>query len=104
MLGLLAKIPLRLYEYAGLALAIVLFVLWWDHTEIEKGRAEIRKEIAVAQAKAQASIDAAADAQNAKIQAQFNAHNYTPIDYTLPPDCNGKVPDAIRDAVNKAHQ
>jgi hypothetical protein len=37
MLGLLTKIPLRLYEYVGLALAIVLFVLWWDHTEIEKG-------------------------------------------------------------------
>ena len=104
MFALLAKIPLRLYEYAALAFVIVAGVLFWNHHERTIERERIEAEIAAAQAKAQASIDKVADEQNTKLQAQFNAHTYTPIDYTLPADCNGHVPDAIRDAVNKAHK
>lgn len=103
LLAFLSKVPLRLYEYAVLALVVIVFVLWWDHREIQKGRDEIEAKLAKAQQETQSKLDKAAEDQNAKIEAQFNAHAYTPIDYTLPVNCPGKVPDEVRDAVNAAH-
>lgn len=102
--SLLANIPMRVYEYAVVLLLALSAVVFWNAHERSIGEQQLKEALAAEQAATQEKLDRAAEVQNAKIEAKFAAHQYIPIDYTLPADCTGKVPEAVRNAVNKAHK
>lgn len=104
MLALLKLLPLRDWLYLALALALGLGLLTFGYHERQVARDEMTAELVKQQAATQKSIDDAAESQNARIEAKFAAHQYVPIDYTLPVGCTGSVSDDVRNAVNKAHK
>jgi len=103
LLETLSKVPVRAYEYAGLAALLLSAGAFWTHHERAIGADRLQAKIDEEHTKIQARIDSHADEENARIDARFNSHVYAPIDFTLPSSCPDRVPDDVRDRVNKAH-
>lgn len=103
ILETLSKVPIRAYEYAGLAVLLLSVGSYWTYHERALGAENLQAKINAEHSKIQAKIDSHADEENARIDARFNSHVYAPIDFTLPSSCPDRVPDDVRDRVNKAH-
>jgi hypothetical protein len=100
--GFLGKLPVRFYEYLGIVIIVVGSVVWYTEHERGIGEAKLEAEIQKQNQEMQSKIDEVSTKQNQTLQAQYNASQFKPFDFTLPSDC-GSVPDNIRLQVNKAH-
>lgn len=103
LLTWLKGFSLRQYAEAGAVVAIFLFVLWWDHAEIQKGRDECQAAIIVETNRAATQLDALRNATNPLVlkqheleQAIANA-NKPPIPTN--PDCAPIDADSVRSAL-----
>jgi hypothetical protein len=103
MLELLKFIPIRFWEYSVLIVFILLGAAFYTEHERSIGRQQIEQEVAQSQQKMQDKVDSLSKETNAKIQAQYDAVKYDPIQLTLPVDC-GSVPDDIKLRINQAHK
>jgi len=63
---------LRQWIEVGATVAIIVFVLYWDHLEIQKGRDETEARYAAVSAKAQAAIDKAAAVENENMHLKLD--------------------------------
>jgi hypothetical protein len=90
-----AASTLREWIY-GIALVGAVGAFCW-YTEHERGigEQECHDDQVQAQARAQASIDKQAAAENAKLKAQYDASIYRPINYKPATDCGSVPPDLL---------
>jgi hypothetical protein len=95
ILSFFAASTLREWVY-GIAVVAAVSAFWW-YTEHERGIGEqdCQDDQTQALARAQASIDKQAAAENAKLKAQYDASIYQPINYKPAVDCGSVPPDLL---------